>query len=76
MAKTGNDFIHYDGVTFAKSQIIAISGPSVEMDANGKPKTQQPFFTVQLTHGVAWRFTAPNESELFDKRAALIKLLD
>lgn len=76
MAKSGSDFIHYDGITFAKSHIIAISGSSYELDNSGKPKVQEPFFTVHLAYGVQWRFTAPTESELFDKRAGLIKLLD
>lgn len=75
MAKSENEFIHYDGITFAKAHIVAISGASVELDATGKVKAQPPFFTVHLTHGMVWRFEAPTESELFDKRAGLIKLL-
>lgn len=75
MTKSASDFIHFEGITFNRPNIIAVSGPSYEIGPDGKALNKVPFFTVHLIHGVTWRFEAPTEQALFDKRAALIQLL-
>lgn len=70
-----NDFIHFQGVTFNRGHILVISGPSVEMGPDGKPKPMNPFFTVHMAHGVNWRFEAGSEAELLKIRNELIAAL-
>ena len=64
-------FFDYEGITFNRSKIQVVSGPTIDHSQPG----HLPFFRVILEHDVEWQITAPTDEELLTRRAAFITAL-
>ena len=66
------DFFDYEGITFNRSAIKVVSGPTVpESDL-----AAMPYIRIVLSDNIEWNLTADNREDLLIKRAAFLATLN
>lgn len=65
-------FFDYDGITFNRSAIKVISGPTI----NPAEPDHEPYFHVVLSEGVEWHITATSHTDLIAKHTAFLQVLN
>lgn len=65
------NFFDYEGITFNRTKILVISGPTINPNEPG----HEPYFRIVLENDVEWHITAQSETELLAKRNAFITAL-